>query len=165
MSESDFTPDRDALDEEWVRQPELYHQYAVDLADARLDLEEKKNKLEVIRAELDKDIRTSPEDYELQKITETAISATILTQSRYTKGLERVNKARHRVDVLTAAVTALDHKKKALENLVYLHGQDYFSSPKAKGENSEEMDRAARKIKAGKGPKLTRKNLREDEDE
>ena len=38
---------------------------------------------------------------------------------------------KHKVDVLQVVVDALDHRKKALENLVTLHGMSYFASPKA----------------------------------
>jgi hypothetical protein len=47
---------------------------------------------------------------------------------------------RHKASVLKVAVTALDQRKKALEKLVDLHGQDYFSTPRAKGENREKME-------------------------
>ena len=164
MSQSDFTPDKDALDDEWIRQPELYHKYATELADARLDFEEKKNKLEVVRAELDKEIRTDPEQFDLLKVTESGISAVIVVQPEYTKALKRINTARHRIDILQAATTALDHKKKALENLVYLHGQNYFSSPRARGEESKAMDEVVRKSKLNKrGGKMTREDLREED--
>lgn len=163
MSRSDFEPDKDALDEEWVRQPELYHSYATQLADARMKLEMRKNKLEVVKAELDKEIREDPSEYGIVKVTEGAIAAIIVVNPRYVKALEKVNDGRHAVDILTAAVNALDHKKKALENLVYLHGQNYFSSPHAKGMSGDEIDRASRKVKAGKRGRITREDLREED--
>lgn len=164
MSQSDFTPDRDNLDDEWVRQPELYHSYAVQLADARKVQDERKNKLEVIQAELDSEIRQNPEEFGLEsRVTEGSIKATIIQHSRYTKALQRLLDAKHSVDILQAAVVALDHKKKALENLVYLHGQDYFSSPKARGEDREKMEEVTRKVRSKKrNPNLTRRNIEDD---
>lgn len=163
MSKSDFTPDKDNLDEEWVRQPELYHEYATQLADARLEQSEAQNKLEIVTANLDAEIRSDPESYGLAKITDAVVKATIPSQPEHKKATQKVQKARHRVDVLQAAVAALDHKKKALENLVYLHGQNYFSSPHAKGMDGEEIDRAARRAKSKKDKGFTREDLREED--
>lgn len=163
---SDFRPDKDALDEEWVKQPELFHQYAVEHADATLELEELKDTIEVIKAELDKDIRAHPKRYGFQKITDAVVKAAIPEQEEYKKAVRRVNKAKHKVDVLAAGVKALDHKKKALENLVYLHGQNYFSSPRGDGNNSKEIEESVRKKKGKKrNPNITRRQLREEEDD
>lgn len=160
---SDFMPDKDDLDGEWVRQPELYHEYATQLADARLDLEEKRNALDVIQAELDNDIRTDPDAYGFTKVTDAVVKATLPAQPEYKKATDRVNKARHRVHILEAAVASLDHKKKALENLVYLHGQNYFSSPRARGEDKQEVESATRSAKHARGGQLNRRDLREDD--
>jgi hypothetical protein len=48
---------------------------------------------------------------------------------------------KHQVDLLQAVVTSLDHRKRALESLVSLHGQDYFSSPRADSSNQETIDK------------------------
>jgi len=166
MSQSDFAVDKDDLDGEWVRQPELYHDYAVKLADARLEMETKKNRLEVIQANLDNEIREDPSEFGLTKVTEGAIKAVIVQHPKYEKALERVNQARHAVDILVAATQALDHKKKALENLVYLHGQNYFSSPRARGEDHQAMEEVSKKAKIKKrNPGMTRKNLHEEQED
>ena len=39
-------------------------------------------------------------------------------------------KTKHELDIARAASIALDHKKRALQNLVQLHGQNYFAGPK-----------------------------------
>jgi len=126
---SDFAVDKEALDTEWEGQPDRFHGYAVQLADAKLAHEQAKNLLEVTRAELDRDIRSEPDQFEVEKITEEVVKNTILLQKKYRKQQDVVNAAKHTVDVLQAAVTSLDHRKKALENLAYLHGQQYYSTP------------------------------------
>jgi hypothetical protein len=137
--------DRDSLDEEWVNQPDLYHTHAVNLADARKALDEEKIELDVVKAELDKEIRESPADFGLEKTTETSIALTIVTQKRYKQQQQKVIDAKHHVDVLAAMVTALDHRKRALENLVDLHGQSYFASPRTTGEKGEAMREAEKR--------------------
>jgi len=66
-------------------------------------------------------------------------------QKSYKVAAKEVLRLRHAADVLQAAVTALDHRKKALENLVYLHGQNYFSEPHARDGDSRETVNAATK--------------------
>ena len=58
------------------------------------------------------------------------IGKAIILAEEYQYAQKLVFIAKHRVDVLSGAVTALDHRKKALENLVDLHGRNYFSTPR-----------------------------------
>lgn len=143
--EVSFVVDKERLDEEWVGQADFYHFWALELANARLELEQEKARFDLTRAELDRDIRSDPEDFDVEKITEKAIENAILLQPQYQKALRKVTAAKHKVDVTQAAVGALDHKKKALENLVYLHGQNYFSTPQAKGDSGKKMKEKADK--------------------
>ncbi len=118
--------DETRLDEEWVDQPVLFYSYAVNLANARRVLDQDKAYLEETKASLSLEIRDDPEHYGLVKITESSIEAvmTSMIQSERT----RVRNAKHEVDILAAAVSALDHRKCALENLVTLHSQNCFST-------------------------------------
>lgn len=143
--------DRNSLDDEWVEQPGLYHRYAVALADAKQELDYEKANLDLVKAELDADIRTDPEAYGLARTTESAIESTILTQKRYRVAQKKVREAKHRVDVLSAAVGALDHRRKALENLVSLFLADYYSKPKAPDGAREKMAEVEKRVVRRKG--------------
>jgi len=134
-----FNIDQNTLDTEWVAQPKVFYEYAIKLADARRDLEQSKAALDVVRAELDSKIRINPDSFGVLKVTETVISNTIITQTGYQDSLDDMLTAKHNVDILQAAVNALDHRKSALERLVSLHGQNYFSTPKAPDEAGKEI--------------------------
>jgi len=125
-----FELDQHQLDVEWLRQPKIYHEYASKLAEARYAHEAAKTERDITMAELDRDIRAAPSDFGLEKITEGCVQSAILVQQRYLHKQNIVLKAKHTQDILQATVDALDHRKKALENLVQLHLADYFSSPK-----------------------------------
>ncbi len=126
-----FTIDQNALDREWLRQPKLYHEYAVQLADARQKLEQQKTAVDVCRAEIDQRVRANPEEHcPNGKATESAIASVIETDPFYKKAVRLMQNARHAVDILVAAVETLDQRKKALENLVQLRLADYFSEPR-----------------------------------
>jgi len=143
-----FEIDPNRLDEEWVAQPKLFMKYSMMLADARRQLDIAKSKLEVVKAEVDRDIRRNPIKYGLDgRVTEKSIEALVPLQKKFRKGLAEVHNAKHSVDILYAAVTTLDHRKKGLEKLVDLHGQQYFSAPRASGENKEAMEEVERKAK------------------
>lgn len=143
-----FELDETQLDREWVEQPKLYFDYATQLADTKLHYEETKVDLDVVRADLDLAIRANPEDYDLDKVTEKTIESRILQEEEYKSALKKVRQAKHEVDLLQAAVVALDHRKHALQNLVSLHGQQYFAAPRADEHGREAADdlnkRAAR---------------------
>ncbi len=136
MSERSMTPeilhiDKNLLDEEWVHQPKLYFEYASELAGARVELEEAKAEFDVVKAETDLNIRSNPTDYDLpEKTTEVMIGKALIITDEYQEAQKIIFTAKHRVDILSSAVTALDHRKKALENLVELHGRNYFSTPR-----------------------------------
>lgn len=124
------------LHKEWLNQPRLYLQYASKLADATHEFDEAKSQLEVTKSEIDADIRRDPDSYNLEKVTETSIANTIPMQEPYREATNNLLEAKHRRDVLDAAVTALDHRRKALEKLVDLHLSGYFAAPKSSGDQA-----------------------------
>jgi hypothetical protein len=160
--ELDVTIDQHSLDKEWLGQPALYHKYAHKLAVARIKEEEAKQRLDLVSAQVEMDIRSSPELYELAKQTEGEIKACVLRQPEYQKALQAHTQARFETGIHVAATTALDHRRKALENLVQLHGQDYFSAPRARGEDAQEAIKGINKTKARKSAKFNEEAWEDD---
>ena len=130
---NDFEINEHQLDREWVGQPALVHRYHLELADAQRTLATIKADVEVTKAELDKVIRETSE----KKPTESAITNMVLTAPEYREAMAAMIDAKHACDVLQAACTALEHKKRALENLVRLHLSDYYGEPQAASEDEE----------------------------
>jgi hypothetical protein len=140
--------DPDKLDEEWIKQPRLFHKYAKRLADAKDAFARAKSLLEVVMADAAKDIRDNPSKYGITKVTEGAVEVRVLLHKKVEEARDKMHAAKHRVDVFEAAVSALEHKKRALENLVTLHGQNYFSTPRVSPEAGKKMkDRLEEKKK------------------
>ena len=134
-----FEIDTTRLDEEWIRQPKLFFEYSVQLVDAREAQRESLSQLNVVKAQLDKRIRLKPKKYGIDKLSEPRIAHTIITRPKYKEADELANKRTYRVQILQAAVSALEHRRKALERLVSLHGQNYFSVPRPLDEASKEV--------------------------
>ena len=129
---------QEQLDREWLIQPLYAEAASRELSDARFSLDKAKSELDVVRAELDVEIRKNPEKFGIPKLTEKAVENTIVLCEEYQKAKEKVAAAAHEVGVLSALVTALEHRKKALENLVSLFGMSYFGKPQATTEEAKE---------------------------
>jgi len=118
------------LDEEWLGQPKQRQIFGELLADAQLKQDTAKSTLEVVKAETDREIREDPEAHGIGKLTEASVATAITVDPAVKVAVKKWNKARHEVNVLQAAVDGLEHRKRALTQLVELHGQDYYSTPK-----------------------------------
>ena len=145
--------DEARLDREWLNHSEMVHEAIVALVEAKRELEEAKNELEVEDAEMSLFVRKSdPQDWNLQKFTEDIIASLVISSKEHQDAAKAVVQAKYKVDMLAAAVTALDHKKRALENLVDLHGMDYFSPPKAtNGQVAEHLSETSKREVRSRG--------------
>lgn len=139
-----FHLDKNRLDDEWIKQPRYYHEYSDKLADAKRDLEKAKAEHDLTVAELDKEIRTTPSEFGLEKVTETALRSTMILQTSYRDSERAIINARHKVDLIQSIVSSLDHRKYALQDLVKLRLADYFSEPKAGEGAREQMGKVVR---------------------
>lgn len=131
--EQDLAIDPYCLDEDWLKQSGLFMKYSVMAADAQKRRDQAKEKLDVVKAELDRSIRENPginNKYKLEKITEAVVTSTILVQPEYKVASDELIEANYELNILQSAVRAFDHKRAALENEVKLWLGSYFSGPK-----------------------------------
>lgn len=119
-----------AIDTEWLEQPMKMFKYCALAAQTRMDLDHAKEAFDIIKAEMDKNIRNAPSDYGLEKVTDKAIESITITQKEYIKASNDYIQAKYENEMALAAVRACDQRKDALENLVRLHGQQYFAGPR-----------------------------------
>ena len=138
--EKDIRIDPDALDVEWLQQASLTFTYADHCAKVRQDLDYVKQRMDIIMAELDSEVRSDPEEFGLEKITEAAIRNAIIQTTKYQEIHAEYLSAKYEYEMAQAAIKALDQKKSALENLVRLHGQSYFAGPTIPRDISKEWE-------------------------
>ena len=129
---SDVIIDKDALDDEWINQPSLFMRYAEAQAESKMELDRAHEAVKVARSEI---IRELKNDY--PKMTEKVIEAHYRTDERHLDAKEAMIEAEYVYNMLNAAVMAMHQRKMALENLVRLQGQEYFSTPTPKGTEKE----------------------------
>lgn len=139
--------DPNNLDVDWDNQPRLTLHYCKMLAKAWEDLNQAKSELAIkqsvlkrVQARVYLEIKKNPAKFKLKSPTINDISNAVIIHPRYIRKqnecfeLERnIVSLNHDVDVLKAAVKAIDDRKSALENRVKLHGQSYWSKPNADG--------------------------------
>lgn len=146
--EKDITIDETSLDLEWLDQPRLMMRYVRHAADMRKEMDEAKERLDNEQAELDKKVRSNPERYGIDKITETAVRNAVLSHERFKKVNEEYMEASYEHNMAQGAVRAIETKKTALENLVRLHGQQYFAGPKIPRDLHDEVTKRNKQDRA-----------------
>jgi hypothetical protein len=151
-SDEDKEPDtsfleinEDDLGYEWIRQPKLFFDKSWKLAKTRGLLDESKAALELCYATLESRIREEPAVFDMPKVTDAAVKAKIPQIEEYQEALGAFNRVERKVALLDAAVSALEHKKRALEKLVDLKTMEFYSQPHASSESKETTDRLEQK--------------------
>jgi hypothetical protein len=137
---------KNELDEELVKQPQLYCYWAEQEAAALYERDKNKEKLDLVKAELDGEIRKNPNKYGIEKITESAISNAIIQNSKYKEAndfyLQSVQDAR----ILGVAKISFDMRNNSLKGLVSLFVSGYWASnPKESSMAKDLKEEAVRK--------------------
>lgn len=128
----DLRIDRYNLEEALIRQPQLYMTWAIKAANATIEKEHAKNRLEVVKADIDKRIRSNPKRYGFPdgKATEAGVKLQIAQHSKVERYTRLYLEALRDEKILFEAKTAFHHRKKMLESLVSLNVQLHFAEPK-----------------------------------
>lgn len=129
----------DELDRHELEQPQLAKQYGDQLAAAKDEMDRAKNKLDAEKAELMIRVAGYPEDFEIAKPTGALIDAAV-TSDKIIRALnEDLLDCKADVGMLSSMMSALDGRKYALQDLVKLHGQEYFAAVQVTREDAEKM--------------------------
>lgn len=139
--EKDITIDESALDVEWLEQPRLMMKYTKYMSRIERDMDLAKENVDLVKAEIDKEVRTNPESYGIMKVSEGAINNIVIMQTGYKKAMREYVDIKYEYKIASGAVRAVDQRKTALENLVKLHGQQYFAGPSIPRDLTEEWQR------------------------
>jgi hypothetical protein len=154
--EQDLKIDETSLDVEWLDQPVLFMKYARHSAEKEKEKDEAKEELELTKAELDKEIRSFPDRFGIEKITDKVVENTILLQKDYKEASETFLQAKFEWMVAKGAVDAFNQRKEALENLVKLNGQSYFAGPQIPRDLHEQRGLRQKEINSRIGRKIER---------
>lgn len=127
--QNDRTIDPGNLDVEVVRQADVFFKWAERSIEAKAHADALEFKLDVLEAKLQMRCRDDPDAFGVKNVTETAIKSAVLASDKYGAAYREWNKAKAAASLLSSAVSAMEQRKRMLELLVTLHGQQYFAGP------------------------------------
>lgn len=158
--EKDILIDEGALEVEWVNQPALAMQYGIYLARAYRTFQKAEENVKLVRAELIKLLIDDPDEYVETgtKITGPIIESFYRNHVRHKDAKNEWVEAQYELKIAEIAQKEISTTRKAaLQNLVTLHGQNYFAGPtlprditfevRKRNETSEGNARIAKRIK------------------
>jgi hypothetical protein len=132
----------DDLDIEWLGQAALGRRYGENAALAKRNAALAEERIKVTRAELIREANADPEGTTgKEKPTSADIEAYYRTHPKHKQAKEDHIQAQYEADVAQVAHMEISlSRKAALENLVKLHGQQYFAGPRVPRDLSKEWE-------------------------
>ncbi len=139
-----FDVDKNHLVEEFTVHPKRYGTCAHRLAEARKDVGEADAALAVVKAELTLRFRKDPERYGFPKATDSVVDAYVISHSRFRTAQAAVLAAKHKMNLLQAAVNTLEQRKACIEALLKLLLGEFWAMPKLPNEIKANLSRERR---------------------
>lgn len=142
--EKDMSIDESALDVEWLDQTALAFKYGRHWAECQEALTRAEEDIKLIRSELIKKAHEFPEKCfgeGVVKPTGPMVESYYRNHKRHQDAKDAWVKAQYEANVADIARKEISMtRKKALENLVQLHGQEYFAGPRVPRNLAEERE-------------------------
>lgn len=144
--------DESRLDQEWLEQPELITKYGDLESQARYDHSYAKAQFELVQADLMIRVRSNPSKFNLPNSPPMAlVEAAVTRHPKYQDAQIEMLRLKKVLDECSVLMSALEHRKKALENLVDLHKTGFYSEPFTKDSEDRERLSAKRSESTGRG--------------
>lgn len=121
--------DPSQLEVECIRHADRTHFYGELLVEAEIEEERAKFKMGLTEARLEAQCRQKPHEFSLAKITDSSVRAAVKIHPDMITAYDQWVEARRKAKLLAKAVKAMDDKKRMLQGLITLHGQQYFAGP------------------------------------
>lgn len=140
----EFDPQIDPmqLDKEWLRQIDMYWYWSRRAAKMKTDVELYAGIVATKKAEAQQDIRENPTAYKLDKVVADTVNAAVQTHKMVVAAIDKYNKKRYQLDLINAVLVTLDHRRRALDNLVQLQRMNYIGGDL--GGSAEQQGRATK---------------------
>ena len=152
--------DKFNLDKEWLEQAEKFIAWGEKKVDAEKARDDKKQEVELIKAELSTKIRENPKQFGLEKVTEAAINEVIIQDGVYQSKNREYFDLVSAVKLLAIVVQGFEQRKTALEEEVKLYLNGYWADPRSKGKDAGNFDSSVVKGKIEDSVKNTLRKRR-----
>jgi len=127
--EKDLKIDPNQLDVEAGMQGEIFFKWAEASVEALREKDLSKLTLGVKIAELSQRARLDPDSFGITRVTEGGINAAVQVHPEMIEAQENYIEVSKNAGLLKEATNAMEQRKRMLEILVTLHGQQYFAGP------------------------------------
>ena len=142
----DIIIDPENLEKEWINQPQLFLYYSEAFAEAMYEKDIKKSALDYTYSKLYAEIKDTWSDHFDSKPTEPACKEWITRNKEYRIAEKAFIKAQKSANILLNVKTAFDHRKLALSNLTSLRIGGFYSEPRNKKRDVDNMRNAQKRI-------------------
>jgi len=152
----DLEIDKYNLDEELVRQPQLYMEWALAMTKASDEKDEARKDLDLTKAKAERKIRKHPKRFGVtDKLTDKIVKTLVILDREVRRYESLFLKASYNERVLAKVEKAFGYRKSSLEGLTRLDSRLHFSEPRTPTEYVE-----GRKQYHNETGSLIRKKLR-----
>jgi len=156
--QEDMAIDDTCLDIEILDQPELVLKYTQLCEDAKKEVDEEKEELDLLAAQIDYEVRSDPKKFGIEiKLTETVVLNTIKQAEEWQAKNKIYLTSRHTYGILKGAIKAVEHRKTSLELLVKLYNSNYFAGPSVPRDLNAERKKKQKKADELVGSKMKRR--------
>lgn len=128
----DIEIDPDDLENEWLEQPSLFLHYSEAYAEAAYERDKRKSMMDYKYSKLYAEVKENWSKYFKSKPTEPACKEWVVRQKEFRKAEIDFIKATKNANILLNVKTAFDHRKLALSNLTSLRIGGFYSEPRNK---------------------------------
>jgi len=159
--ENDVYIDDSSLDLEWLDQASLAIKYGKHWAECKEKFTQAEEKIKLVRSELMRDVHTDPDECLGAGVKPTGpnIESYYRNHKDHIAAKDDWVKLGFEMNVAEIAYKEISYTRKAaLENLVKLHGQQYFAGPSIPRDINEEREMKQKKVNTGIGSKMKRTN-------
>jgi len=157
--ENDVYIDDTALDLEWLDQAGIAIKYGKHWAECKEKFTQAEERIKVVRSELSRDVNNDPDGCLGAGIKPTGpnIESYYRTHKDHIAAKEEWIQLGFEMNMAEIAYKEISYTRKAaLENLVKLHGQQYFAGPSVPRDINEEREMKQKKVNSGIGSKMKR---------
>jgi len=163
--EEDLSIDKYKLDQECITHSVLYYRYSELAANSKNQVGILSDNLKLKMGEADIEIRNRFTKKEM-KFTEAVIRAEVEKDELVIEAREELRQAELNLARLQAGVSAFEHRKSQLDNLVKLYCAGYFSTPVNSGKPKETInEQASREARATLNKSGKKKPTVDDDEE
>ena len=116
------------LELECTNQPSLLAEVGEIASAARKEAKTSKEHVKFVESDLSAKIRKAPETYGLSKLTDTAITSTVILQKEYQEAITKSIDDAELADLLSILQSSVEQRKSLIRDLVSLYIYNYYSS-------------------------------------